>query len=552
MKSVSLRILSIAAALSLLLTACASSGGEAPSASAAANDGAGEVKVNTRGLPIVAEPVVLKGMCMRDAAHVLSFGDLPIMKAFEEETNVRIEWEEISASAVQERVNLAFAGDSMPDLFYGVELNYNSLLRYSSQGSIVPLNDLIEEYAPNLTELFRIRPDIKQELMLPDGNIYGISKIDEKPLFQNRDQLFINKAWLDQVGKDVPVTTDEFADVLRAFKNAGDLNGNGIADEIPFSFCEDPNASTDSTQLNSMFGSFGIVDTPSNLHHLFVKGGKLEFVPVQEEYRKGLEFLHGLYAEGLLDNEGFTQTYAQYTAKASSNMLGAFVAWQPEWFVPEANVDDYICLMPLKGPDGSQMWFRYPGVPGMDITGKDVATKFAVTSKCKYPEVAIRWIDYVTTGDNNMRQYYGIEGVGWKWRDDGKWERLFDPDGKLEANAFSMSMAPGPGACVMMTWDYVISKQELPAAAANKNARELEYRSFYPEEELPALKLTMEENDMISRIKVDISGYVDTMKAKFISEGVTDQAWQDYRKRVNELGLEQYMQIYEQSFRRMK
>ena len=43
----------------------------------------------------------------------------------------------------------------------------------------------------------------------------------------------INKTWLDQLGLEVPTTVDEFTECLKAFRDAGDLNGNGIADEVP-------------------------------------------------------------------------------------------------------------------------------------------------------------------------------------------------------------------------------------------------------------------------------------------------------------------------------
>ena len=51
--------------------------------------------------------------------------------------------------------------------------------------------------------------------------------------------MLIYKPWLDQLGLEMPTTTDEFHEVLRAFKAAGDLNGNGIDDEIPYALCFD-------------------------------------------------------------------------------------------------------------------------------------------------------------------------------------------------------------------------------------------------------------------------------------------------------------------------
>ena len=45
--------------------------------------------------------------------------------------------------------------------------------------------------------------------------------------------MFVYKPWLDKQGMDVPETTEEFKDMLIAFRDQ-DPNGNGKKDEIPY------------------------------------------------------------------------------------------------------------------------------------------------------------------------------------------------------------------------------------------------------------------------------------------------------------------------------
>ena len=72
----------------------------------------------------------------------------------------------------------------------------------------------------------------------------------------------INKTWLDAVGKEVPTTVDEWVDCLRAFKEAGDLNGNGEADEVPYSFGMGCDGLFDSYDTFYYFtGAFGSADS---------------------------------------------------------------------------------------------------------------------------------------------------------------------------------------------------------------------------------------------------------------------------------------------------
>ena len=121
---------------------------------------------------------------------------------------------------------------------------------------------------------------------------------------ENPDNLFINKKWLDKLGLEMPTTTDEFYQVLKAFKN-GDPNGNGKADEIPFSFL----GNYANVDINSLFGSWGVIDRPE---HVMIKDGEVLFTPAEDGYKQGLVFFRKLYAEGLIDGEAFTHNMQQY------------------------------------------------------------------------------------------------------------------------------------------------------------------------------------------------------------------------------------------------
>lgn len=506
--------------------------------------------ISENTMPITDEKITLTAMITRYPDMSLPFEELPEVKAFEEETNIHIEWIEIPAQSRLERINLAFSGGELPDIFFGTQIPYDVILRNASEGSIIPLNDLIENYAPNLKKRFEERPDLYENMLFPDGNIYGIPKVDEKPLQSNPDNLFINKKWLDQVGLPVPTTVEEFKEALMAFKNS-DLNGNGQNDEIPFSFVMGTNAAP-ATGIHSLFGSFGVVDTPSAGTHLMVKNGELVYVPITEEYKEGLEYLHELYDEGLIDIEAFSQDSSQYRAKISQNMVGAFMAWQADDMVNPDNLEDYVHVLPLKGTADEPLWYREPGVSGLNIAGSDTGIYFAITSKNQYPAETMRWIDYLTTGDNNLRQYYGTEGEGWKRNEEGQWERLSDPSGAMTANQFSCLLTWGPWTPSMLTYDDIISTQVLPAPAAKKNEREAEYAAYYPEEELPQFKLNLEELEKITRITVDLQTVVDNAEATFITDGVSEDSWKSFVEQVEKVGLQQYMDVYNAAYARVK
>ena len=98
-----------------------------------------------------------------------------------------------------------------------------------------PLDVLIDQYAPHVAARIAEREDYQRALKSPDGKIHALPNGDESTQIRIPTHTWINKAWLDKLGLDMPTNTEELKEVLIAFRDE-DPNGNGIADEIPFAF----------------------------------------------------------------------------------------------------------------------------------------------------------------------------------------------------------------------------------------------------------------------------------------------------------------------------
>ncbi|GAB4000577.1 hypothetical protein GCM10029992_32920 [Glycomyces albus] len=94
------------------------------------------------------------------------------------------------------------------------------------------LDDLIGENTPNLVDAFEKEPGFEELATSPDGNIWGIPAWNDCYHCSYPSKLWMNSAWLDEVGLEQPTTPEELRTVLEAFKTQ-DPNGNGEADEIP-------------------------------------------------------------------------------------------------------------------------------------------------------------------------------------------------------------------------------------------------------------------------------------------------------------------------------
>ena len=183
---------------------------------------------NAEGLPILNEKETFT-IAVVQTSSLKSAAEKACVLETEEATNVHIEWVEIPKSGWTEKINIMFSTDSLPDAIIGdvdMARNYEQL---------TVLDDYLEAYAPNVTAFFETRDDYPNALLSPDGTVRTLPIGDESVHNIIDSQLWINQKWLDQLNLQTPETPEELKEVLIAFRDQ-DPNGNGIQDEIPFTF----------------------------------------------------------------------------------------------------------------------------------------------------------------------------------------------------------------------------------------------------------------------------------------------------------------------------
>ena len=163
----------------------------------------------------------------------------------------------------------------------------------------------------------------------------------------------IRQDWLDKLGLDMPETLDDWYNVLKAFKTQ-DPNGNGKADEIPLT------ATFNVRDIYRFGEAFGLYRSGNAECRWDVDDeGKIYFKDTTEEFKKTLEFLNKLYAEGLLDPEYSMAAYDRTTEKINRDLLGALCSdWMSNIGTYNANlktagVDDanWVPVKPIQNPD---------------------------------------------------------------------------------------------------------------------------------------------------------------------------------------------------------
>ncbi|SED52758.1 extracellular solute-binding protein [Ruania alba] len=469
-------------------------------------------------------------------------------------------------TAAAEARQISLASGDLPDVYMLVswvdQFSQNELLNLSSQGVLIPLNDLIAEHAPNLQQAFEDHPDYEALATAPDGNIYGLPQWNDCFHCSYQAKLWMNSDWLDAVGMDMPTTTEEMREVLNAFLTE-DPNGNGEADEIPLS------------------GAVGIADVvpffmnafaydplggESSTLSLALDGDQVVSQAVQPEWREGLEYLAALYEDGVIDQGAFTQNVEALQAKgnnADDALLGSCTAMHPAVCLAltdeEPRHTAYEAVPPLVGPDGAQhATYNFPSTPG---------AMFAITASATEAEqvAAIQMLDVLYSFEGHALGQFGPEGVAWRLPEEGDialdetleptLARLpADPDDPASTNG-----AWGSNAQLYSPaeWRNTEVQPEDPYLAAGYERRLFEATELYaghePTDQIFPFWNVWVDGSMSSELaalQTNIESYIEQSTGEFVTgqRDITDDGeWAEYVDGLDALGLPRYLEIYQQA-----
>lgn len=496
-----------------------------------------EDNLNKTGMPIVKEPIELTFFTGKAPTNSNDFENTLVWKEYAKQTNIKVNFQLVPFDSLTEKRNLALAGGDYPDAFYSARVPASDLLKYGQQGVFLKINDLIDEYAPNLKALLDKYPDLRKAITMPDGNIYSIPSFyspEFLPMLIGTP-LWVKKDWLDKLNMPEPTTTEALYDYLKAVKNT-DLNGNGQHDEIPYNGGISP-------LIEQLMGAWGLGNR--GLGHKFVdvdpNTNELRFYRLDPKFKEVLEYVGKLYKEGLIDPAVFTQKNDEFLAKASKQIMGATINPSP---VTQFNGENYIGLGALKGPHGDQMYshIKVPMVwPGA----------FVITDKNKYPEATLRWIDNFYGEEGAKFYFMGQKGVTYDEKPDGtleyKDEIKNNPDGlTLDQALIKYVTWIGGSYPAYVQVKYFKGSESLPESVdAGKKAEPYRLKELWY-----YFNFTEDETEFMQSNGKDIETYIKEAEAKFITGELPFSEWDNYVSKVQSLGVERYMNVYKTAYER--
>ena len=494
-----------------------------------------EVKnFNETGYPIVNEEITLKVLLnARNADNFMDIDEMPAIKRMEEETGINLEWEVVKSDDWSTKTNLMFASGEYPDIILAQEKDIDFEEYGVVQKVLIPLEDLIDQYLPSYTERIALEEsDPTINLVASDGHVYSVGYLMGTG-HATTTAYMINQTWLDALKLPMPTTTEQLMDTLRAFKTQ-DPNGNGQADEIPFSARLNPKSITTST--SAYLAWFGI---PFNgTDWIYIDNNKeIQFAPYQDGFRECMEWLHQCYEEGLLDVEVFSQDNATHTAKVKNGVVGFSSVNNPgsSW----------------GGVKAWETWSAYVPESGT-VMAKNV--NFAnpcayITVANEHPEASMRLFEYLIDPITQYTMWQGepeYADHGWKENAEGKLEGWSAPDYKAAA------LLDHLGVCTLFvappkTYNqyYAVANNTRQKWGVTAKYQEAGLLQKYSHEYFELVRMTPEQNEMVNLLKTEIDTAVAEFMATAVKDGVTDASWAAFQKVFEGMKIADYMKIYQ-------
>lgn len=333
----------------------------------------------------------------------------PVAQKLTEKTGVKLKTD-YPVGADTQRISLMIAEQNFPDMIFA-KGDAGSLI---DAGALIDMTDLIEEYGPNIKKMYGDDFN-KLRYSVDDPSIYQLTSYDIGSIsYESSGTAQLQWAVLKENEYKIPETLDEYEKMIKDYMAAHPKTEDG-ADTIGLSL-----AVSDWHWLITLGNPSGYIaeGAPDNGQWLVDENYNATYKFRSEKVREYFKWLNRMYNEGVLDPEFATQTYDDYIAKiASGRVLGLL---DTDWdyadgekiLKSDGKFDKTYCGLPVTMDKDTK-------APSLMPSGLATGQGVGITTSCKDPVAAIKFLDYICSDEGQVLVNWGIEGTNYQIDDEG-------------------------------------------------------------------------------------------------------------------------------------
>lgn len=480
-------------------------------------------------LPLTEEPVTLSMFIAMDSnlsTTGMSYADTDFFKEMEARTGVHIDFQIPATGEETTAFNLMIASGELPDLIARQQAGVtypDGLDAAVDDGYYLDLTPYLDTHLADYNKL-RNKDDFTAKSTVTDsGRVVAAYQIYQEPQGPWCG-LQVRKDWLDDLGLDMPVTFDDWEVMLTKFKDEKGAYA-------PLSI--GPNGYNIVT--NSMSAAFGATCDFMNVDGTVVYG------PITDGWKEYLALMHDWYSKNLIDPDFMTG--AVFMPDMGMVTTGQVGAWDSMYTMPSlyeaSSTDSNMYIVPVASPvkqAGDEVHIR--------LADSILGVFTTVSADTKYPELCMKWINYLATEEGSLLMNYGIEGKGLAYGADGNptFSALVtnNPDGLSVSQAqcvYAMAPSTLPG-----SYDW---KRELGTVPEKDLTSYDVWGAVDANYIMPTgLTHTGEESKELASITTDITTFMNESSAQFIT-GVKniETDWDAYVETIKSMKIDRALQI---------
>lgn len=468
------------------------------------------------------------------SANYVDLGETPYAEELMRLTGVTVKFEHPLAGQAQDQLTAMTLTQDFPDI-----MEYNWLASYPGgpqkaidDGVVLKLNDIFEDYAPDLMAYLKANPEDDKQIRTDEGNYYAFPFIREDDAMAASFGPMARGDWMEELGIEIPKTFDELEAMLVAFKEE-----KGATSPYSMEF------NTNNVILYSSGTTAGFQ---------LDKNGNVEYGPMTDAYKLYLETMHDWYKKGLLDQDFATIDRAQLDSKITTGLTGMTNGWNGSgmgaWNLAGQATDETFELVPIGyvTVDGSKSEFgylehRYGG-----------GGSAAITTSASDVELAAKYLNFGYTEAGYALNNFGIEGVSYNKEGDNYVYTdiiLNNPDGWPIGQAMGAHLRAAYNGQFIQSLQY---QDQYFATEPQKNAPALWSGHGMADRRLPNVTPTSEESSELATIMNDIQTYRDEMTLSFILGNEPLDNFDAFVKQIEQYDIARAIEIQEAAIERFQ